>query len=196
MDHLYRINRACGAIDQGSSVDCEDIPEGGTSAHIYIANYDDISGFTENEGLITAITMKPGTFFYEFTGFRNDMKKTEELVKPDVGIPKFKHTASLVIYERTQGQKNNIENLLKGNVVAILENLGKDETSFEVYGKGVGMSGVAGVVRDAYANGGYFVVNLATPDDEGKLEKKLPQTLLVADYAGTVEYIEGLLPTS
>lgn len=196
MDHLYKLNRACGAIDQGSGADCDDIPEGGTRARVLLANYDNIVGYEESGGVITGITMAGGATFYEFTGFRNDMKKSEEVIKPEIGMPKFKHAVSLVIYERTQEQKNNIESMVKGNVVAIVELLGKDDTAIEVVGKGVGLSIVAGVIRDAYANGGYFVVNLATPDDEGKLESKLPQTLLVTDYAETLTYLAGLLPAS
>jgi len=188
---------SCGTIDTGSAADCEALPIGGTRARILVMNYEDIEGYTETaDGTITAIDLVTGAFAYEFTGFRNDVKKSEEVIKPDVGIPKFKHLVGWVIYERTQIQKNNVENLARGPFVVIVENKGKDSTSFEVVGKGVGVQIVAGPIRNAHENGGFFVLNFATADDEGELEPKLPQTLLVTDYATTLAYINSLLPAS
>lgn len=187
----------CGSINTGSSVECDEIPDGGTNARLLLANYADVEGYTEDvNGVITAIDMAAGTFMYEFLGFRNDMKKSEEVIKPDIGIPKFKHNAGFVVYENTQIQKNNIENIARGTFVAILENKGKNANSFEVVGKGVGLEIVAGPIRNAYENGGFFVISLSTPDDQGVLEPKLPQTLLVTDYAGTLAYLAGLIPAS
>jgi hypothetical protein len=65
-----------------------------------------------------------------------------------------------------------------------------------VMGKGVGLEIVAGPIRNAYENGGFFVINLATADDQNVLESKLPQTLLATNYAGTLALIESLLPAS
>lgn len=188
---------ACGAITQGSAADCLNIPDGGTNARLILFNYDDIESMTEDgDGVITAITLNDGAFGYEFMGFRNDVKKSEEVIKPEIGVPKFKHITSFVIYENTQEQKNNVENLARGTFVAIVENKGKNANSFEVMGKGVGLEIVAGPIRNAYENGGFFVVNLATADDQNVLESKLPQTLLATDYAGTLALIEALLPAS
>lgn len=181
----------------GSSADCLNIPDGGTNARLIAFNYDDIEGYTEDvNGVITDIELRDGATGYEFLGFRNDVKKSEEVIKPDVGVPKFKHIAAFVIYENTQVQKNNVENLARGTFVVIVENKGKNSNSFEVLGKGVGLEIVAGPIRNAYENGGFFVINIATPDDQGVLEAKLPQTLLVTDYAGTLAFIETLLPAS
>src|ERR1044071_1224183 len=188
---------ACGAITRGSSADCLNIPDGGTNARLIVFNYDDIEGYTEDaDGVITDINLKDGATGYEFLGFRNDVKKSEEVIKPDIGVPKFKHIASFVIYENTQEQKNNVENLARGTFVIVVENKGKNAQSFEVMGKGVGMEIVAGPIRNAYENGGFFVINIATPDNQNLLESKLPQTLLSTDYTGTLALIESLLPAS
>ena len=187
---------ACGSITRGSVIEeCADIPPGGTRARLLLANLDEVESYTEDgDGQITAITMIDDATFYEFTGFRNDVKKSEEVIKPEIGIPKFKHNVGWVIYENTQVQKNNIENIVRGRFVAIVENKGKDENSFEVVGKDVGLEIVAGPIRNAHENGGFFVIALSTPDDQGELEGELPKTLIVTDYAGTLTYLEGLLP--
>jgi len=186
----------CGSITRGSVIEeCADIPPGGTRARLLLANLDEVESYTEDvDGQITAITMIDDATFYEFTGFRNDVKKSEEVIKPEIGIPKFKHNVGWVIYENTQVQKNNIENIVRGRFVAVVENKGKDENSFEVVGKDVGLEIVAGPIRNAHENGGFFVIALSTPDDQGELEGELPKTLIVTDYAGTLTYLEGLLP--
>jgi hypothetical protein len=191
---------ACGQIDRGSAVDiCDDIAPGGTRARVVLFNIDEIESFTEDaDGNVTAITLVDDATGYEFTGFRNDAKKSEEVIKPEIGLPKFKHNAGFVIYENTQLQKNNIEQLVRGRFVALIENKGKTVDSIEVVGKEVGLEIVAGPIRNAHENGGFFVIALSTPDDQGELEGKLPQTLLAAgnSYATNLTYIAGLLPAS
>lgn len=188
---------ACDTIDLGSEADCDNLPTGGTRARIVVFNYDDIEGYTEDANeQITAITLAAGATGYPFTGFRNDVKSSQDVIKPDTGIPKFKHTVGWVVYERTQIQKNNVEKLARGAFVCIVENKGKDSTSFEVVGKEVGVQIVAGPIRNAHENGGFFVMNLSTADDEGEMESKLPQTLLVNNYTTTLAYVDSLLPTS
>ena len=191
---------ACGLITQGADVDiCDDIPPGGTRPRMLLINIDEITSMTEDaDGNITAITLVVGAFIYAFTGFRNDVKKSEEVIKPEIGLPKFKHNAGFVVYENTQLQKNNIENITRGRFVAIVENKGKSVDSIEVVGKEVGIEIVAGPIRNAHENGGFFVISLSTPDDQGELEGKLPQTLLVAgaSYASNIAYLEALLPAS
>ena len=191
---------ACGLIDRGSAVDiCDDIAPGGTRARVVLFNIDEVVSMTEDgDGNITAITLVDDATGFEFTGFRNDAKKSEEVIKPEIGLPKFKHNAGFVIYENTQLQKNNIENLVRGRFIALMENKGKTIDSIEVVGKEVGLEIVAGPIRNAHENGGFFVISLSTPDDQGELEGKLPQTLKVAgdSYASNLAYIEGLLPGS
>lgn len=192
---------ACGSITRGSEADCDDIPEGGTRARLLLANYDDVTDLPEDaDGNIIGIDLVDGAFLYEFLGFRNDVKKSEEVIKPDIGIPKFKHNAGFVIYERTQIQKNNVENIARGTFIAFIENKGKDADVFEVVGKGVGLKIVAGPIRNAHENGGFFVISLATADDEGDLENRLPQTLQIAGsgtiYQNNLSYLDALLPAS
>ncbi len=197
---------ACGEINSGSSADCDNLPPGGTNARLTLFNYDDIEDYTESEdeeGIITEIILKDGKYGYQFLGFRNDVKKSEEVIKPDVGITKFKHNVGFVVYENTQAQKNNVEKIARGRFVAVVENKGKGDNSYEIVGKGVGVEIVAGPIRNAHENGGFFVISLSTPDDQGELESKLPQTLQVEEsgssiYVATTDYItdELLAPES
>lgn len=192
---------ACGSITRGSSADCDNIPASGTRARLLLANYDQVEQLEEDaDGNIIDIVLAAGAYLYEFLGFRNDVKKSEEVIKPDVGIPKFKHLVGFVVYENTQVQKNNVENIARGRFIAFVENKGKDANVFEVVGKEVGVEIVAGAIRNAYENGGFFVINLATPDDQGELESKLPQTLALpgsgSQYQNNLEGLAALLPAS
>jgi len=184
---------ACEEITIGSEADCTALPIGGTRARFVFINHNDLDDdnpFTEDvNGKITAINLKPGKTGHLFTGFRNDMKKTDEVVDPGVGLQQLKHTAGLVIYERTQAQKNNIEKLIRGKFVVLGENRGKDADALEVIGLRSGVQVTPGVIRNAHENGGFFMVNLATAD--GDYEPKLPQTL-GATYAAGLTIFDSL----
>lgn len=189
---------SCGRITRGSVVEeCDDIPPGGTRARLLLANKDDITGYTVGvDDEITAITFAADTGFYEFTGYRaNEVGKTEEVIKPEIGMPKFKHGTRFIIYENTQIQKNNIENIVRGSMIALIENNGKDANAFELLGKDIGLSVVAGEIRNATTNGGYFVVNLATPDDEGVLEPDLAKTVTLGQstYTAILAAVDALI---
>lgn len=188
---------SCGSITIGSSADCDNLPIGGTRARVLAINFDDVESYTTDiNGVITGINLGAGGFAYEFTGFRNDVKKSDDVIKPDTGIAKFKHSCGWVIYERTQIQKNNVEKLARGRFVIIAENKGKDDDAFEVIGKGVGVEIVAGPIRNAHENGGFFILSFSTPDDQGDTEPKLPQTFFDTDYATTLAAVNALLPAS
>lgn len=156
---------SCGTIDIGSSADCDNLPLGGTRARAIVINYDDIQSYNESGDIITAIILKPGKVAYEFTGFRDDIKSSQEVVKPDVGVTQFKHNFSMTIYERTQVQKNNVERLTRGLFVVIVEDKGKDSTAFDVLGIDFGLEINAGAIRNAHENGGFFILSFSTPED-------------------------------
>lgn len=182
----------CDEIDVGSSIDCSAIPVGGTVPKLRLINWDDLdedAPFTLTSGKITAISVKTGKQAWTFTGFRNDVKKTDEVLNPGIGINQFKHGAGWVIYERTQAQKTNIEKLARGRFVAILENKGKDADAYELLGYKVGLEIVPGPVRNAHENGGFFIINMATPD--GEYEDALPKTI-GASYAAAVTLVTAL----
>lgn len=183
---------SCGTISMGSQIDCDNIPKGGARARVGVFNYDDVTSVTvDADGRVTAITLAAGAQGYIFTGFRNDVKKSDEVINPGVGINQFRHLVGWVIYERTQEQKNNIERLAKGRFIVVAENRGKDDDAFEVIGLGVGVEIVVGAVRNAYENGGFFLLNFATP--EGEFEPKLPQSL-GTDYDNASTLFDSYFP--
>lgn len=210
---------SCGSITRGSDVeDCNDLPEGGTEARLILFNWDDILLILESNGeggtsgnvwgpefddtfgpvvtvatgtgVITQIILYPGKKGYEFIGFRNDVKKSDEVVKHANLKNRFRHACSFVVYEVDQVQKNNLRDLVKGRFLAIVENKGKDENSLEVLGKTCGLSIVGGLIRDA--SSGVFIISLATPDNGIEFERKLPQNF-GDSYATGLEMIGVLL---
>ena len=188
---------SCGTITRGSVIDdCEDLGPAGTRDRLILINYDDVDQiYTSDEGRIISIELVPGTVGYVFDGFRNDVKKSEEVIKREKSKSRFTHGVGFVIYDVTQVQKNNIRRLARGRVVAITEILGKDDDSIEVVGKECGMQIVDGQIRNAHEASGAFVINLRTPDNGVEFERKLPQSLGV-DYDDALSIIDDLIEIS
>ena len=188
---------SCGTITTGSRPDCDNPLKAGTQPRLFLLNYDDLltttAGTTPN--LMTALTFATNTVSYLFEGYKQDVKPTQEVVNPGNGQNQFKHNLNFLIYEITQVQKNNIQRLAKGTFITIVENKGKNADAFEVYGLNSGLELVPGVARDPLANGGGYIISLATPD--GEFEPLLPQTLFSTDYATTKALVEEYagLPT-
>jgi len=199
-------------IDMGSDAPC-DLTQGGTRARLILINYSDIEKiYTNDDGKIVNIEMVggagggilldapldapfsegSGVVAYEFLGFRNDVKKSDEVVKKENKTKRFKHHISFVIYDVRQSQKNNIRDLARGRFLAIVENKGKTEDSFEVLGKECGLAIVGSQIRNAHESGGFFTISLSTPDNGVEFERKLPQTLGIS-YSHGISIIDELL---
>lgn len=162
----------------------------GTMPRMFLFNLTELLSVTESTttpNLLTAITMATGTVSYTFEGYKQDVKPTQEFVVPTNGGTMFKHALNFIVYDITQLQKNNLQRMAKGKFVAIVENKGKNSESFEVYGLGSGMEIIPGVARDTNANGGGYIISLATPEVES--EPMLPQTLFTTDYATTLALV-------
>jgi hypothetical protein len=161
-------------------------------------NYDDLlsaTPSTSTPNLLTALIFATNTVSYLFEGYKQDVKPTQEVVAPSNGQNQFKHALNFLVYEISQLQKNNLQRLAKGRVIAVVENKGKDANAFEIYGLNAGLEIVPGVVRDPLANGGGYLISLATMD--GEFEPLLPQTLFSTDYTTTKALVEEYagLPT-
>lgn len=189
---------SCGTITIGSSPSCTDPLRSGTEPILYLFNYDEVLDGTESASipnLLTALSLKSLAVSMVFEGFKQDVKPTQEVIAPANGANQFKHNLGFVVYEITQLQKNNLQKLAKGRFVAVVENKGKTTEAFEVYGLGSGLEIVPGVARDSYANGGGYIIQLATPENE--FEPLLPQTIFTTDYATTLALLNEYagLPT-
>jgi hypothetical protein len=182
---------ACGLISKDQDASCPQ-PPGGTEPFFYVANSADVDSFGDDGASgFNTLTMKAGKFLYKYNGFRNDMKHKDEVVDPGVGSNQFLHDLGLVIYSRTQEDKDQVESLCKGNFIFIFANKGKDTSAIEVAGVTQGLEVVPGTIRDAHANGGFFVMEFKTPKDSG--EPKLPQTFSLGAYQDSIDYLEALL---
>lgn len=187
----------CGAITIGSAADCEALPAQGTRARVVLFNFDDIEEYTEAGGKITDIVLKDGKFGYLFTGLGQSFKKSEDFSRSaTTGLGRYKHKHTLVIYERTQEQKDNIKALGNGRFVAVLFNKGEDSDSIELAGKSVGLELQAGEIRNAHANDAFFVLNMATPEGEVENESAPMQSIWDTDQETTEAMIDALLPAS
>lgn len=184
---------ACGEITIGSTYSCSNPLQGGAKPNVRLINIDDIesvtiSGTTPN--LITAITLKTGKQAYLFEGFGKSVTPQQEVIKLGSGQNLYKHQVGLFIFDRTQVQKNNIQRLVLGQFVAIVEATKKDAQAFEVFGLGNGLELVPGVINQLQENNGAYTIILATP--EGSAEALLPQTFFVTDYAATLAAVQAL----
>lgn len=189
---------SCGKITRGSSPNCDNPLRGGTIPRLFLLNFDDLvssTASTSTPNLLTALTFVSNTVSYMFEGYKQDVKPTQEVIAPSSGQNQFKHSLNFLVYEINQLQKNNIQRISKGRFIAIVENKGKNSDSFEVFGLNAGLEIVPGLARDPHANGGAYVISLATMDNE--FEPLLPQTLFSTDYATTKALVEEYagLPT-
>lgn len=188
---------SCGTITTGSSPNCLTPLKSGTEPRLYLFNYDDVLDGTvgSTPNLFTALVLSSNTVGFVFEGFKQDVKPTQEVIAPGNGANQLKHNLGFVVYDITQLQKNNLQKVVKGRFVAVVENKGKNSESFEVYGFAAGMEIVPGVAKDSYANGGGYIIQLATPENE--FEPKLPQTIYDTDYATTKALLDdyAALPT-
>jgi len=181
---------SCGFITIGSTPDCDNLPLAGLSTRLILINFDDISAIYESEIGVVSIGMKEGKVGYEFFGFRNDVKKLEEVAQSDSSKNRFKHALNFVIYEADQTQKLNIERLSKGRFVAIVEKKGKEDDSFEMLGRQCGLEMMTGQIRTSEQ--AVFTINLSTPDNRVEFEPRLPQTV-GETYSEGVDIIDEVI---
>lgn len=188
---------ACGEITIGSTADCENLPAAGTKALAYVYNYNDWEAPTEVDGKITAINLASGKFGYKFTGLANAFLKSEDFSRSaSTGVGRYKHKHTLVVYERTQEIKDMIKALGNGRFIVVLVNRGTDADAIECAGQSVGVELQPGEIRNAYANDGFFVLNMATPEGEIENETEPMQSVWITDYETTVAMLDATLAGS
>lgn len=185
----------CGSIDRGSVLSCKTPLVGGIGgdSRLVLYNFNEVS-FTESSStpnLYTAITLSSGASGYQFQGYKLSLKPSVDIVLGANGQNLFKHRTAFVIFENTQLQKNNIQTLKDGRYVALYENNGKNNDSFELMGVNVGLEVKPQKIRDLQADGAAYMLLLETPDTE--LETKLPQTFLSTNYSTTVTAVNTTL---
>jgi len=179
-DHLYMLQRDCGELEGGSSYNCLNPLQGGADPNVTLFNHKDIVGITyASDGSITGITLANNKSGFKYEGFGKSVTPQIEAIKSASGQNLAKHQVGLVVFDRSQKAKNNIQKIMLGDFAAVVRSKVKDSTAFEVYGLGSALQLVPGVIHQLNENNGAYSVILATPD--GLFEPKLPPTF----YDGT-----------
>jgi hypothetical protein len=186
----------CGGITIGANYDCDNPLQVGMNSRIWLANKSEIASVTfgTNNSVVTAITMASGGAFYVFDGFRQSANAQTELVQQTVATG-YNHQITFSVFEIDSLQKLNLEKMMLGKMVGIVENVnavGNGDSVFEIFGYGVGMEGqtLTRINRDT-ESGGSFQIDLMTSDNEGK-EAKLPLSFWDTDYATTLAKVVAL----
>lgn len=181
----------CDQITIGSGYDCAAPLQGGAKSKLILINLDDLTSYTPGaNNVITALTLGSNKAAYIFEGYRNSLIKSDELVVPASGQSTYRHKIEFTVFDISQAQKNNIQRLALGRVIAICENTAKNANAFEVYGLGAGLTVVAGVLRVSNANNGGYRLTLQSI--EGEEEVMLPQTFFITDYPTSKTAVDAL----
>ncbi len=190
----------CDEIDLGSDVVDEcNFPPAGTQPVAIFWNYKDIESYVYGtNGEIEDVVLKDGKFAYKYTGLAQAFTNSQDFQRSETtGRGQWKHKAKVVIYERTQIQKNNIQHWGNARVTGALFLNGLDIDSIVLIGKEVGVQLVAGEIHNSQANDGFFILNIATPDGDIENESGPMPSIYDGDsIASTTEMLEALLPSS
>lgn len=179
-------------LTAGIAKTCDNLPVGGLrSDAVWLLNFDDIASYTEASGVVSAITMKTGKVAYKFDGFNFSTKPAARKVDGRGAGTTFEHEMGMEIFDLTTTGKDIVQELAAGKVVAIVET-NEDSESFEIYGKGVGLSlSTAENIKADAATGGSYTILLKT-DENGPAERKLPTGLHDTDRATTLALVVAL----
>ena len=190
---------ACGGITIGSSYDCANPIAAGVNQRLLLINLDDIDAVTYDvtlTTLISDITLGAGRkAAFAFEGVRQSLNPQTAFVPQNVSVG-YDHQIDFLVFDITQEQKDNLEKMALGKLVAIVENknaVGNGNSVFEVFGLNVGLEVQSNVRINAdLESAGAFQVSLKTSDNEGK-EPKLPQSWFDTDYDTTKAKVDALL---
>lgn len=189
---------ACGGISLGAAYDCDDPISPGVSQRLILLNRYEIDVITYDvtvTSLITALTLLATKTGFAFEGIRQSLNPQYQFVPQNVSVG-YDHQVDFLVFDISQEQKDNLENMALNKIAAIVENKnvpGNANSVFEVYGLGVGMEMQTNVriPADPETNGA-FSISLMTSPNEGK-EPKMPQSWFATDYTTTKALVDGLL---
>jgi hypothetical protein len=186
---------SCALITLGATYDCTNPIVPGVNTRLILINKDEVATVTKAAPYITAITLDGTKTGFAFEGYRQSLNPEYTLVPASLSIG-YDHQIKFQVFDISQEQKENLQKMALGRMVAIVENMnneGNDDNVFEVYGIDVGMEimEMNRIARDMETQGSFSVL-LKSPDDEGK-EPKMPVTWFDTDYATTKALVDALL---
>lgn len=195
---------ACDGITIGSAYDCDDPIVAGVNQRLILINQEDFNDATITFGtpttLITNIVLAGGgKAGFAFQGIRSSLNPQSAFIPGTVSVG-YDHQVDFLVFDLNQVQKDNLEELGLGKVVAVVQNINADgngDAVFEVFGKSVGLELITNVRINAdQETGGAWSLSLKTSDETGK-EPKLPTSYFDTDFATTKAKVDLLLiPTA
>lgn len=188
----------CGKISAGLAPDCDYPLMGGTTEDLVLFNYEDLGSVTRNatnKQIIEAITLNTTTDkAYKFEGKNESVEPQVNLVKQRYS-DSYDHEVMFIIFLNTPLAKIQIEKMVHGKLIGIVENKHKNtdgNSTYEIYGLGVGLyvMELSRIVVDPDTQGAYKLI-LRTP--ENSKEANLPNPLYITNLPTTKAVVEGLL---
>ena len=111
---------ACVSFSGGIAKDCDNNIGGLTK--LYLTDLDNIVGYTQAGGTVSAITMATASKFYEFEFNRNSATFTEDLVKSvEAGSALFEQTVTVTIPRRDVAKRNTLALLTQRDLACIVK---------------------------------------------------------------------------
>lgn len=103
----------CDALTGGIARTCDNNAGGVTN--IYIADFSNVSSYTEANGILTAITMASTTQFFEFEFNRNTSSYNEEMtISLDNGSTFYSQSVNLILSRREAAKREALKELTAG----------------------------------------------------------------------------------
>ena len=184
----------CAGITADTVYDCTNPLKGGAREEVRLFNYQDLypeGTLTIAAGIVTDIVLDTGAQAFKFSGFNRSMRPKYELVRGAFSVG-YKHTIDLLVFQKDDATKKNLEALAMTKVVAVVNNIDEnDDMGFEVYGLDGGLELVSNTMdlNDSDSNGAW-VLQLATPDLTP--EGRMPYTWFDTDAGTTLTNVQLL----
>lgn len=187
---------SCGTITANVLRDCDNVPYSGVESRFVLLNRADIDTITydvSNKHIVSNLTLAVSKTGFAYDGIKTSTRPSFEMIqRPYDNV--FRHILTFLIFDNDGAIKQEIFNMTKGDIVAIVENKHKGdagEAAYEIYGLSQGLQASA-TTRDPnnQDTGGAYEITLQSLDES--LEPRLPASLYDTDYATTQTLFETL----
>lgn len=188
----------CAKISAGQAFDCANPPLAGVKDKLVLVNYEDFESATitknnTNPELIENIVLASGVTGYMYEGRNSSIEPQASLVK-GAYTDSFEHTVMFKVFANSAAVKEQLEKMVNGRVVAVVENNYKGTAgagSFEIFGSDAGLivSELTVVKNDQDTQGSYSVT---LKSSEKSRESHLPSTLFKTDYTTSKAIFDSL----
>ena len=191
---------ACEGIKIGSAYNCSTPLVAGVNQRLILINQDDWEAAAKTyDGtlttLLTGVVLPVGKQGYAFDGIRTSLKPQTAYIPGTTSVG-YDHQIDFIVFDISQEQKDNLEELGLKRVVGVVQNVnavGNADSVFEVFGAGVGLELITNVrINDDQETSGGYAISIKTSDNGGK-EPKLPTSWWDTDFNTTKVKVDALL---